>query len=97
MHLEWSNNVSLKPKLGYYTQFKQDVDAEKYVKFSITMSQRSLLTQLRMGMLPLLKLANTTENHYKKEFAFIVMIMSLKMNITFLFVVQHIIQKETVV
>ena len=53
MHLEWSNNVGFKPKLHYYTQFKQDVDAEKYVKFSITRSQRSLLAQLRMGMLPL--------------------------------------------
>ena len=35
MHLEWSNNVGFKPKLRYYTQFKQDVDAEKYIKVSI--------------------------------------------------------------
>ena len=53
MHLEWSNNVSFKPKLGCYRQFKQDVDAEIYIKFSITRSQRSLLAQLRMGILPL--------------------------------------------
>ena len=34
MHLEWSNNVGFKPKLCYYTQFKQDVDAEKYVLYN---------------------------------------------------------------
>ena len=64
MHMEWSNNVGFKPKLRYYTQFKQDVDVGKYVKFSMTRSQRSLLAQLRMGILPLLKLADTTENRY---------------------------------
>ena len=53
MHMEWSNNVGFKPKLRYYTQFKQDVDVEKYVKLSMTRSQRSLLAQLRMGILPL--------------------------------------------
>ena len=30
MHLEWSNNVGFKPKLRNYTQFKQDVEEEKY-------------------------------------------------------------------
>ena len=53
MHMEWSNNVGFKPNLRYYAQFKQDVDVEKYVKFSMTRSQRSLLAQLRMGILPL--------------------------------------------
>ena len=52
MHLERSNNVGCKPKLRCCTQFKQDDDAEKYIKFSFTRSHRSLLAQLRMRILP---------------------------------------------
>ena len=56
-------NTSIRPKPRYYTQFKQDVVAEKYVKFSITRSQRSLLAELRMGILPL---HIETGCHYRK-------------------------------
>ena len=39
-------------------------------------------------------MADTIENRYKNEFAFIVLMMSLKTNVTFFVAVQHIIQKE---
>ena len=53
MHEEWSNNVGFKPKLRNYIKYKQNINAESYVTCNITRSQRSLLTQLTMGILPL--------------------------------------------
>ena len=52
MHCYWSNNIGFKPKLRNYTKFKQDINMENYLLKS-TRSQRSLLAQLRIGILPL--------------------------------------------
>ena len=52
MHVHWSNNIGFKPKLRNYTKFKQDINVEDYLVKS-TRSQRSLLAQLRIGILPL--------------------------------------------
>ena len=52
MHDSWSNNVGFKPKLRNYTKFKQDINMENYLVKS-TRYQRSLLAQLRLGILPL--------------------------------------------
>ena len=52
MHDVWSNNVGFKPKLRNYTKFKQDINMEEYLVKS-TRYQRSLLAQLRLGILPL--------------------------------------------
>ena len=53
MHEEWSNTVGYKPKLRNYVKFKQNINVEEYVISNISRSQRSLLAQLRMGILPL--------------------------------------------
>ena len=53
MHKEWSNTVGYKPKLRNYVKFKQNINVEDYVISNISRSQRSLLAQLRMGILPL--------------------------------------------
>ena len=53
MHEEWSNTVGYKPKLRNYVQFKQNINVEDYVISNISRSQRSLLAQLRMDILPL--------------------------------------------
>ena len=53
MHEEWSNTVGYKPKLRNYVKFKQSIYVEDYVVGNITRSQRSLLAQFRMGILPL--------------------------------------------
>ena len=52
MHVHWSNNIGFKPKLRNYTKFKQDINVEDYLLKS-TRSQRSLLAQLRIRILPL--------------------------------------------
>ena len=52
MHVHWSNKIGFKPKLRNYTKFKQDINVEDYLVKS-TRSQRSLLAQLRIGILPL--------------------------------------------
>ena len=52
MHVHWSNNIGFKPKLRNYTKFKQDINVEYYL-LKLTRSQRSLLAQLRIGILPL--------------------------------------------
>ena len=52
MHVHWSNNIGFKPKLRNYTKFKHDINVEDYLVKS-TRSQRSLLAQLRIGILPL--------------------------------------------
>ena len=46
MHEEWSNNVGFKPKWRYYIKCK-------LCNLDVTRSQRSLLVQFRMGILPL--------------------------------------------
>ena len=53
MHEEWYNTVGNKPKLRNYVKFKQNINVEDYVISNISRSQRSLLAQLRMGILPL--------------------------------------------
>ena len=53
MHEEWSSSVGYKPKLRNYTKFKQELYVEDYVKVNICRMQRSLIAQLRMGILPL--------------------------------------------
>jgi hypothetical protein len=51
--LKWSNEVNSKPKLRTYKQIKQAYVVEPYVISFITRSQRSCLSQLRCGILPL--------------------------------------------
>ncbi len=50
---EWNTNIKKKPKLRTYVEIKQDFVAEKYVKINLDRNQRSLLAQLRTGILPL--------------------------------------------
>ena len=53
MYEHWAENVAFKPKLRYYIQHKQNIETEQYIKKSISRSKRSLLAQLRTGILPL--------------------------------------------
>ena len=53
MHEELSNTVSYKLKLRKYVKFKQNINVEDYVISNISRSQRSLLAQLCMAILPL--------------------------------------------
>jgi len=50
---EWNTNIKKKPKLRTYVEIKQDFVTEKYVKINLDRNQRSLLAQLRTGILPL--------------------------------------------
>ena len=53
MHGEWSNSVGQKPKLRIYVQFKQNINVKDYATSNVSRSQRSLLAQFCMGILPL--------------------------------------------
>ena len=44
--------IGYKPKLRTYSLFKQDMDTERYTKI-YSKSKRSILCQLRIGILPL--------------------------------------------
>ena len=50
---DWISSVRLKPKLRTYLLIKDNYGTENYVKLNLTRSQRSLLCQLRIGILPL--------------------------------------------
>ena len=50
---EWQNNIPLSPKLCTYVTFKNEYEAEPYVKKFLTRKQRSVIAQLRSGTLPL--------------------------------------------
>ena len=52
--LEWKETVSRKPKLRFYSLFKQNFGTERYVKLNLDTQQRSLTAQLGLGVLPLL-------------------------------------------
>ena len=49
----WHHEISSKPKLRTYTQFKTQYVTEYYISKPISRHRRSLLSQFRMGILPL--------------------------------------------
>jgi hypothetical protein len=49
----WLNVVQNKPKLRFYALFKDCLDVEKYVTTNLASSERSVLAQIRYGILPL--------------------------------------------
>ena len=53
MYENWSVNVCYKPKLRNYVKFKRDINTESYISTFLSRYQRSLLAQLRTGILPL--------------------------------------------
>ena len=50
---KWKELVSLKPKLDTYVKLKSTFDVEYYVTLKLNKQQRSILAQLRLGILPL--------------------------------------------
>ena len=50
---KWKNEVSLKPKLRTYAKIKHNLETENYLHINLSRSQRSLISQLRCGILPL--------------------------------------------
>ena len=95
IHEEWSNTVGYKPKLRNYVKFKQNINVEDYVVSNISRSQRSLLAQLCMGILPL----NIETGRYiqkMKDCVCCVIKTLLKMNITFCFRVRYIMLSMTI-
>ena len=49
----WKQLTTLKPKLRTYVQFKSEYSTEQYVSLNLSRTQRSMLSQLRLGILPL--------------------------------------------
>ena len=50
---DWQRNVNAKPKLRTYCKIKKNLGTEHYVKLNLERNQRSILAQLRCGILPL--------------------------------------------
>jgi hypothetical protein len=54
MHEEnWLHSVSIKPKLRTYKLFKETLHVENYVLYNLSISERSVMAQFRLGILPL--------------------------------------------
>ena len=53
MQCEWSKDIPTKSKLRNYVKFNQDIETPGYLKISLFKFQRSLMAQLRLGILPL--------------------------------------------
>ena len=53
MHDEWSTKLPSKLKLRTYSLFKNEIKTEDYILSNISKFKRSLLCQLRIGILPL--------------------------------------------
>ena len=51
--MKWSNAVQLKPKLRFYTLFKTCFCTDEYLMLNLSSSERSVLAQIRFGILPL--------------------------------------------
>ena len=49
----WVKKLAYKPKLRTYVHIKTNFETEPYLKENISKFKRSLLTQLRIGILPL--------------------------------------------
>jgi len=50
---DWKENVVKKPKLRTYVTFKDNVDVEPYVKYCNLRQNRSIMAQIRCGVLPI--------------------------------------------
>ena len=50
---KWTNVIATKTKLRFYIRFKTTFEPEKYVKINLSHSERSVLAQTRLGILPL--------------------------------------------
>ena len=50
----WLRAVASKPKLRLYIQIKNEFETEFYVKLNLTRSERSYVSQLRLGILPIM-------------------------------------------
>ena len=53
MQEQWSNEMHNKPKLRTYVQIKDIFEPEPYVLSNISRQRRSLLAQIRLGILPI--------------------------------------------
>ena len=51
--VNWGRECQTKPKLRTYITIKEEYGCENYVKMDLTRQQRSLLAQLRCGILPI--------------------------------------------
>ena len=61
MEDEWRVNVSLKPKLRSYIIFKNSFGEEEYLTCLRSRAKRPLLSQLRLGILPLETMSDDSE------------------------------------
>ncbi len=50
---DWEHKCSTKPKLRTYISFKQDIDVAPHLCCNLPKYERSLISQLRLGILPL--------------------------------------------
>ena len=50
---DWQKSVSVKSKLDLYNKIKTEFGVEKYLLLNIDKYEKSLLSQLRYGILPL--------------------------------------------
>ncbi len=50
---DWKISLPTKPKLRTYVKFKENIETESYIKYCMLRRRRSLLAQLRLGILPL--------------------------------------------
>ena len=53
MQEQWSHEMHNKPKLRTYVQIKDILEPEPYVLSNISSQRRSLLAQIRLGILPI--------------------------------------------
>ena len=51
--LVWKDEIYKKPKLRFYVQFKNDFHAESYIKINLSSKEKSYISQLRLGILPI--------------------------------------------
>ncbi len=50
---DWEHQCTTKPKLRTYVKFKNDVKVASHISSNISKYERSLISQLRLGILPL--------------------------------------------
>ena len=50
---DWEHQCATKPKLRTYVKFKNDVKVANHISSNISKYERSLISQLRLGILPL--------------------------------------------
>ena len=64
---DWQDQIKIKPKLNFYSSIKNAMEKEKYILINLSRFEKSIISQLRYGILPLRVETGRFRNEKREE------------------------------